>query len=80
MTKILNLNKKSVAEALKQGDITISTAEMNYLGISLTALFTEEGARVIGCDTNPSIVNLLNEGKTEVCKSFGGALKKGDLP
>lgn len=66
MTKILDLNKESVAEALKRGDVTISIAGMNYLGISLAALFAEEGARVIGCDTNLSVVNLINEGKTEI--------------
>ncbi len=65
MTKILNLNEKSVAKALQQGKITITIAGLNYIGISLSALFADEGAKVIGCDTDPNIVDLVVKGKTD---------------
>jgi nucleotide sugar dehydrogenase len=66
MTKILNLSKESVAKALKQGDITISVTGLNQLGISLATIFAEKGAKVIGCDTNPNVVNLANKGETDI--------------
>jgi len=68
MTKILNLNKESVAEALRQGKITITIAGLNYIGISLAALLADEGAKVIGCDTDPNIVDLLAKGKNDVAE------------
>jgi len=80
MTKILNLNKESVAEALKRGDITISIAGLNNLGISLATLFAQEGARVIGCDTNPSVVNLVSKGETDIAeRDIGWLMKQGTL-
>jgi len=80
MTKILNLNKESVADALKRGDITISIAGLNHLGIPLATLFAEEGARVIGCDTNPSVVNLVSKGETDIAeRDFGWLIKQEAL-
>jgi len=80
MTKILNLNKESVAGALKRGDVTISIAGLKQLGISLAALFAEEGAKVIGCDTNPNIVNLVNKGETDIIERDISWLMKEEAP
>ena len=66
MVKIYRLKQDETVKAVRKGSVTISIVGLGYVGLPLSALFAVEGAKVIGCDIDPKIVKLLNEGKSHI--------------
>jgi len=62
--KVMNLSKQEVAEALKNGKITICVVGLGRIGLPTAAILAEAGARVIGADINHHIVQQVNSGNS----------------
>ncbi len=54
----------SLAELLKKGELTIAVIGLGRIGLPTAVMFAEAGAKVIGVDINPSVVDMVNRGKT----------------
>ncbi len=53
-------------EAIGGGDLTIGVYALGRMGLPTACLFAEAGAKVIGVDINPHIVDQLNAGKSPI--------------
>lgn len=60
---IYGRSRSVVSEMLKQGEITVSVIGQGKLGLPLALVIADHGARVIGVDKNPHLVEGLNQGR-----------------
>ncbi|RLE84650.1 MAG: nucleotide sugar dehydrogenase [Thermoprotei archaeon] len=60
--KIRGIGPERVKEALKNGEVTISVYGLGKLGLPLSLILADTGARVIGVDVNPGLIKRINEG------------------
>ncbi len=51
---------------MKSGGLVIGVLGLGWMGLPTAALFVESGARVIGADVNPQIIEQLKQGKSHV--------------
>jgi len=54
----------SLAELLKKGELTIAVIGLGRIGLPTAVMFAEAGAKVIGVDINPSVVDKVNRCET----------------
>ncbi len=64
--KILELSDKKIASLLKKGEITIGLVGIGRIGLPTAAVLAESGARVIGIDIDPEVVEKVNQGSVHI--------------
>jgi nucleotide sugar dehydrogenase len=60
--KILELSYTKIASLLKKGEITIGLVGIGRIGLPTAAVLAESGAKVIGIDIDPGVVEKVNQG------------------
>lgn len=69
--KIYGMQKKDVAKALKNAEVTVAAYGLGKMGLPLAAIFAEKGAQVIGVDINESVVKSVNKGINHIKEEPG---------
>ena len=64
--KISGLKKDAIVQALTSGQVTVAVYGLGKMGLPLATVFAHRGARVIGVDTNPQVVDAINKGECPV--------------
>lgn len=62
MVKVMDLESSKIAENLKLGKFTVGVYGLGRMGLPTACLFSNIGAKVIGVDINPVIINQINNG------------------
>jgi UDP-N-acetyl-D-mannosaminuronic acid dehydrogenase len=60
--KVLGLAKSAIADAFSRGRVMVAVYGLGKMGLPLAAVLAERGARVIGVDIDPEIVEQVNKG------------------
>ncbi len=66
MIDTLKASRDELKRAISRGDLTIAVVGLGWMGLPHAALFAEAGARVIGVDVNPRIVEKANRGVSPI--------------
>lgn len=69
--KILGLDREAVVAAFTGGEVTVAVYGLGKMGLPLSAVFADKGARVIGVDTNPQVVDEINRGHCPIANEPG---------
>jgi len=69
--KVFGLEKNATKEALTDGRVTVAVYGLGKMGLPLAAVFADKGARVIGIDTSPEVVDQVNKGNCPVTNEPG---------
>jgi UDP-N-acetyl-D-mannosaminuronic acid dehydrogenase len=64
--KVFGLEKNAIRDAFVSGKVTVAVYGLGKMGLPLAAVFAERGARVIGVDISPEVVDQVNKGKCPV--------------
>lgn len=64
--KIYKQERDEIIKAFKTDNITVAVFGLGKMGLPLAAVFAESGARVIGADINPQVVESVNQSKCHV--------------
>jgi UDP-N-acetyl-D-mannosaminuronic acid dehydrogenase len=62
----LSLEPGEIAVRIRDGALTIGVVGLGWMGLPTACLFAEAGARVIGADMNPKIVERVNKGDAPI--------------
>jgi nucleotide sugar dehydrogenase len=74
----LSLEPGEIAVRIRDGALTIGVVGLGWMGLPTACLFAEAGARVIGADMNPKIVERANKGDAPIDEpGLSPMLKKG---
>jgi len=81
---LLDLSDTEMAASLKRGGITIGLVGIGRIGLPTAAVFAESGAKVIGIDIDPEIVEKVNNGSVHIDEPgldrlVASQVKKGNL-
>lgn len=66
MVNAFELSPEDLKRQLMKGTVTVSVIGLGWMGLPTACLLAEAGAKVIGADINPRIVEGLNEGNSHV--------------
>ena len=66
MTKILGIPQDDTVRLVRRGEVTIAVVGLGYVGLPLATLFALEGGRVLGCDIDQELVDMVNAGKSRI--------------
>lgn len=69
--KVFGLEKNAVRDAFSSGKVTAAVYGLGKMGLPLAAVFAERGARVIGVDISPQVVDQVNKGNCPVTNEPG---------
>jgi UDP-N-acetyl-D-mannosaminuronic acid dehydrogenase len=69
--KVFGLKKDAIRDAFTSGRLTVAVYGLGKMGLPLAAVFAERGARVIGIDTSPEVVDQVNKGNCPVTNEPG---------
>lgn len=69
--KIYGMQKKDVAKALKNAEVTVAVYGLGKMGLPLAAIFAEKGAQVIGVDIDENVVKSVNNGISHIKEELG---------
>jgi UDP-N-acetyl-D-mannosaminuronic acid dehydrogenase len=69
--KILGLEQQAIAAAFTGGGVTVAVYGLGKMGLPLAAVFADKGARVVGVDTDPEVVDEINRGHCRVVNEPG---------
>lgn len=64
--RILELSDTKIASLLKKGEITIGLVGIGRIGLPTAAVLAESGAKVIGIDIDPEVVEKVNQGLVHI--------------
>jgi len=64
--KVFGLEKNAIRDAFISGRVNVAVYGLGKMGLPLAAVFAERGARVIGVDISPEVVDQINKGKCPV--------------
>ncbi|MBN2075684.1 MAG: nucleotide sugar dehydrogenase [Dehalococcoidales bacterium] len=64
--KILNLDYTAIKHAFDTHDITVAVYGLGKMGLPVAAVFADAGAKVIGVDINPEVVDTVNKGECPI--------------
>jgi len=62
---LMNLSKQDIIGAVKQGKITICVIGLGRIGLPTAGVFAEAGAKVIGADIDPEIIQIVSSGRSQ---------------
>ena len=60
--QLLSLEPGEIAVRIRDGALTIGVVGLGWMGLPTGCLYAEAGARVIGADMNPKVVERVNKG------------------
>lgn len=66
MVNLLELPPEELKRLLARGDISIAVVGLGWMGLPTACLLAEAGAKVVGVDINPSVVERLNKGTSHL--------------
>ncbi len=66
MVNLLELPPEELKRLLTRGDISIAVVGLGWMGLPTACLLAEAGAKVVGVDINPSVVERLNKGTSHL--------------
>lgn len=69
--KVFGLAKDAVRNAFTSGRVTIAVYGLGKMGLPLAAVFADKGARVIGVDISPQVVDRVNKAECPVSNEPG---------
>lgn len=69
--KIFGLEKNAIRDAFISGRVTVAVYGLGKIGLPLAAVFAERGARVVGVDISPEVVDRVNKGICPVTNEPG---------
>jgi nucleotide sugar dehydrogenase len=64
--KVLGLGKDAIRDAFISGKVTVAVYGLGKMGLPLATVFADKGARVIGVDISPEVVDQVNKGNCPV--------------
>jgi len=82
---IMDMSAEQIKKALREGEITICVIGLGRIGLPTAAVFAEAGAKVLGADINPRIVQQINSGNSPFTDEpglnqlLGSVVKQGKL-
>jgi len=62
---IMSMSKQDIINAVKQSNITVCVIGLGRIGLPTAGAFAEAGAKVIGADIDPKIVQIVNSGQSQ---------------
>ena len=78
MVTVLDLSRKEVVQAIRDGKAAICVVGLGYVGLPLAVLFASEGAKVVGCVRTQRSAQKINRGETKVVEhDISPLLKEG---
>lgn len=78
MVKVLDMPTDEAVQAVRDGKVTICVVGLGYVGLPLSVLFADEGARVIGCVRTKESAKRINRGETRIVEhDVSGLLRIG---
>lgn len=63
---LLSLEPGEIAVRIRDGALTIGVVGLGWMGLPTACLYAEAGAKVIGADMNPKIVERVNKGDSPI--------------
>jgi UDP-N-acetyl-D-mannosaminuronic acid dehydrogenase len=69
--KVFGLEKNAIVDAFSSGGVTVAVYGLGKMGLPLAAVFADKGARVIGVDISPEVVDQVNKGNCPVSNEPG---------
>lgn len=69
--KIFGLEKDAIVDVFVSGRVTVAVYGLGKMGLPLAAVFADKGARVIGVDISPEVVDQVNKGECPVANEPG---------
>lgn len=66
MVNIMEFSSDMIGESMRRGEVAIGVFGMGWMGLPTACLLAEAGARVIGVDINPQVVDMINAGRSPV--------------
>ncbi len=64
--KLLDLSDTEITALLKRGEVTVGLVGIGRIGLPTAAVFAESGAKVIGVDIDPEVVEKVNRGSAHI--------------
>jgi UDP-N-acetyl-D-mannosaminuronic acid dehydrogenase len=62
--QLLSLEPGEIAVRIREGALTIAVVGLGWMGLPSACLYADSGARVIGADMNPKVVERVSKGDT----------------
>jgi UDP-N-acetyl-D-mannosaminuronic acid dehydrogenase len=62
LVNLLELSQEDAKRMLARGNITVAVVGLGWMGMPTACLLADNGAKVIGVDINPNVVQRLNDG------------------
>jgi UDP-N-acetyl-D-mannosaminuronic acid dehydrogenase len=69
--KVFGLERDAIRDAFTSGRVTVAVYGLGKMGLPLAVVFADKGARVIGVDISPEVVDQVNKGKCPVSNEPG---------
>jgi len=66
MVKVLELPQDEVMRSIRNGQVRIAVVGLGYVGLPLATLFAIEGGRILGCDIDQELVDMINKGRSRI--------------
>src|SRR3972149_7122127 len=63
---LLSLEPGEIAVRIRDGALTIGVIGLGWMGLPTACLSAESGARVLGADMNPKVVERVNKGDSPI--------------
>jgi len=73
---LLSREPGEIAVGIRDGRLTIGVVGLGWMGLPIACLFAEAGAKVIGADMNPKVVERVNKGDSPMDEPGLSALLK----
>jgi UDP-N-acetyl-D-mannosaminuronic acid dehydrogenase len=77
--QLLSLEPGEIAVRIRDGALTVAVVGLGWMGLPTACLYAEAGARVIGADMNPKIVERISKGDTPLQEPGLAAMLKKAL-
>lgn len=75
---LLSLEPGEIAVRLRDGALAVGVVGLGWMGLPTACLYADSGARVIGADMNPRIIERISKGETTIDEpGLAVLLKKG---
>jgi len=66
LVKILGIPREETVGLVHEGKVSIVVVGLGYVGLPLATLFALEGAKVLGCDIDQELVDMVNSGRSRI--------------
>ena len=63
---LLSLEPGEISVRIRSGALVVGIVGLGWMGLPTACLYADAGARVMGADMNPRVVERINKGETSV--------------